>query len=87
MSMHWGHCNVCDDFACLQIFPNCVICSITINKSILVITSHNIPYFADIDECSSDPCHHDSTCINEVNMFSCVCTPGYTGPLCQTGKA
>ena len=39
----------------------------------------------DINECGSTPCQHGSTCIEAVNLFSCECTPGYTGDFCETG--
>ena len=40
---------------------------------------------SDIDECSSDPCM-EGQCHNGVNKYSCVCSPGYTGITCSTGK-
>jgi len=43
--------------------------------------------FIDIDECASAPCHHNATCVDHVNSFSCVCSPGYTDPLCCTGNS
>lgn len=41
---------------------------------------------AGIDECASHPCRHGGTCRDGVNMFSCFCSPGFTGRMCQTGK-
>lgn len=41
---------------------------------------------AGIDECASHPCRHGGTCRDGVNMFSCFCSPGFTGQMCQTGK-
>ncbi|XP_041453703.1 protein eyes shut homolog [Lytechinus variegatus] len=35
----------------------------------------------DIDECESSPCAN-GTCIDEVNGYTCDCTPGWTGKLC-----
>ena len=40
---------------------------------------------ADINECASDPCFNDATCFNTLGSFICVCTPGYTGKLCDQG--
>lgn len=37
-----------------------------------------------IDECSSNPCYHGGTCIDEVNGYSCECTSAWTGSQCQT---
>ena len=40
----------------------------------------------DINECASDPCNFGSTCINQVNSFTCNCAPGYGGPRCYGGE-
>ena len=40
----------------------------------------------DINECASDPCNNSARCEDTVNGFSCVCTDGYTGVTCDTGK-
>ena len=41
--------------------------------------------FPEIDECSSNPCTHNGTCIDDVNSFTCSCVEGYTGQVCETG--
>ena len=41
--------------------------------------------FVDINECASDPCQNDATCVDSVNGYDCNCTDGYTGTLCDTG--
>ena len=40
----------------------------------------------DIDECFSNPCQHNATCVDGINMYTCSCLPGYTGIICQTGR-
>ncbi|XP_063951673.1 fibropellin-1-like [Lytechinus pictus] len=35
----------------------------------------------DIDECESSPCAN-GTCVDEVDGYTCDCTPGWTGKLC-----
>lgn len=35
-----------------------------------------------IDECESDPCQNGGTCVDEVNMFQCLCAAGFTGHWC-----
>ena len=35
--------------------------------------------------CQSGPCGNGATCINKVNSYWCVCTDGWTDPLCLTG--
>lgn len=41
---------------------------------------------SDIDECSSIPCHNGATCNDNINGYTCVCVPGFTDILCQTGN-
>ena len=41
--------------------------------------------FPDVNECHSDPCAHNGTCIGGVNSFTCSCVEGYTGLDCETG--
>ena len=41
--------------------------------------------FADTDECVSMPCRNGGRCVDDVNMFQCLCTAGYTDDRCQTG--
>ena len=41
--------------------------------------------FADINECSSNPCNNGGTCIDQDDGFECKCHPGYTGDHCETG--
>uniref|UniRef100_A0A8C6YL39 EGF-like domain-containing protein n=1 Tax=Nothoprocta perdicaria TaxID=30464 RepID=A0A8C6YL39_NOTPE len=36
-----------------------------------------------VDECLSHPCQNGATCINNVNSFSCSCTPGFKGASCE----
>ena len=43
--------------------------------------------FADVDECASNPCFHESACIPKTNGYECECKPGYTGTSCESGKA
>jgi len=37
-----------------------------------------------IDECESNPCEHNGTCIDQVNGYSCMCIAGITGANCET---
>nr|XP_039269963.1 fibrinogen C domain-containing protein 1-A-like [Styela clava] len=41
--------------------------------------------FPDIDDCSSNSCQNGGICIDGVNEFSCSCTVGYRGTLCEEG--
>ena len=42
--------------------------------------------FSDIDDCSSSPCVNGGTCNDNVNHYICMCTSGYSGINCETGK-
>ncbi|XP_063964330.1 sushi, von Willebrand factor type A, EGF and pentraxin domain-containing protein 1-like [Lytechinus pictus] len=37
----------------------------------------------DIDECGSSPCQHGASCVDGINSFTCICTEGYRGQLCE----
>lgn len=39
---------------------------------------------ADTDDCSSDKCGKNGTCIDLVNSYKCICNPGYTGSDCHS---
>ncbi|XP_065194277.1 uncharacterized protein LOC135825598 isoform X2 [Sycon ciliatum] len=38
----------------------------------------------EIDECGSEPCQNGGRCVDAFNSFSCNCSVGYEGDLCQT---
>ena len=38
-----------------------------------------------IDECQSNPCKNQATCVDELNAYSCKCQPGFSGSRCETG--
>ena len=39
----------------------------------------------DIDECGSNPCVNNGTCIDGVNGFTCNCTREFGGDCCEIG--
>ena len=42
--------------------------------------------FLDIDDCVNSPCQNGGSCIDGVSSFLCLCGPGFTGELCQSGS-
>ena len=40
---------------------------------------------SDVDECASNPCLNDGTCVDRLDGFTCQCTDGFTGTLCNNG--
>ena len=40
---------------------------------------------SDIEECASNPCVNDATCVDDVNGYACNCAAGYTGTHCEQG--
>ena len=40
---------------------------------------------SDIEECASNPCVNDATCVDNVNGYTCDCAAGYTGTHCEQG--
>lgn len=42
--------------------------------------------YADIDDCTPDPCQNGAMCVDRINDYVCVCPAGYTDKQCQTGN-
>ena len=55
--------------------------SSTILPLILIFCSDS-----DIDECAGVTCSGRGTCMDGVNMFTCICDTCSTGVLCETSK-
>ena len=41
---------------------------------------------SDIDDCIRVTCNNGGTCEDGINSFTCVCSYGYKGKFCDTGK-
>ena len=37
----------------------------------------------DINECLSNPCSNNATCMDRINSYECKCPPGFRGDLCE----
>ena len=51
------------------------MCKIFRNSHSLLIP----PYFLDIDECLSNPCHVNASCSDTQGSFGCQCNTGFSG--------
>ena len=40
---------------------------------------------SDIDECASTPCLNNGRCIDGIASYTCSCSKGFTGFLCEIG--
>ncbi|XP_070549873.1 hyalin-like [Ptychodera flava] len=38
----------------------------------------------DIDECASEPCQNNATCVNDVDEYRCLCEDGWQGVNCDS---
>ena len=41
-------------------------------------------FHLDIDDCASNPCQNNGTCVDGVTSYTCKCLAGFTGAECQT---
>eukprot|EP00057_Strongylocentrotus_purpuratus_P018374 XP_011672848.1 PREDICTED: putative protein TPRXL isoform X4 [Strongylocentrotus purpuratus] len=60
--------------------------TITHNKSIICkigMFTPPIPSCNETDECASNPCVNNGTCVDLLNDYNCICVPGYEGKNCQ----
>ena len=54
--------------------------------------SHNtllhcvVQMFLDIDECNSNPCLNNGTCIQAIDEYQCTCTSHFVGQRCEIGS-
>ncbi|XP_067680460.1 protein jagged-1-like [Haliotis asinina] len=39
-----------------------------------------------IDDCASNPCQNNGTCIDGVNSYQCICMDGWEGALCNINR-
>ena len=62
-----------------------LVASSTVIKQGSIKIDFSSSFISDVDECSSDPCHNDGSCVDDINKYSCTCEAGYTGLQCETG--
>ena len=56
-------------------------------SSLILLCVRLFSYLTDINDCLVNACQHGSTCVDEINQYSCLCAAGYSGTYCQTGEA
>ena len=39
--------------------------------------------FPETNECESNPCINNGTCVDEVDGYECTCVPEYAGKHCE----
>lgn len=43
-------------------------------------------FLIDVDECVSQPCQNNGSCIDLINGYQCNCTNMFNGMTCTDGK-
>ena len=36
-----------------------------------------------IDDCKSNPCRNEATCVDNIARYDCICQAGYTSTNCE----
>ena len=44
------------------------------------------PFSAD-DECASEPCVNGGSCQDSVDIYECICRPGFAGTNCEISNS
>ena len=47
---------------------------------------YKLNFSTDIDDCSPGVCANGGTCVDGIDLYTCSCAAGYTGPNCNTSK-
>ena len=44
-------------------------------------------HISEIDECATNPCLNNGTCVDLFNNYYCNCSAGYNGSHCEIGTS
>ena len=64
--------------------PFCSLLNASLNNDHKAMSPLSL--FPDTNECQSTPCINGGTCVDAVNGYTCSCTSGWEGTLCDIGK-
>lgn len=70
--------------SCLQTGSRLISCLVTYFAHFPLCVCVGGNCSVNIDECESDPCQYNGTCVDLVNSYRCECIPGITGSNCET---
>ena len=56
-----------------------------VNSSTKIDFLNYVFYVSEIDECATNPCLNNGTCVDLLNSYYCNCSAGYNGSHCETG--
>lgn len=66
------------------LFPSCLLIQINGNELGSVIVGRNIAQCS-VNSCVSSPCQNGGSCISTGVSYTCVCSLGFGGSVCENG--
>lgn len=76
-------CNPQGSSQCLDLIMNTSVSSLDSYRCLCKSGFTGAQCQSNINECASQPCLHNSTCIDQVNGFFCECGPTFSGARCE----
>lgn len=63
-----------------------LLINVLIRHSMSSVCINGVFDILDVNECTTDPCINNGTCINTYGSYYCRCPPGWEGVNCMAGK-